>query len=663
MEEQGSATFTGGGVRSRPLRVAALAKQVPVTDALALDHDGRLRREGVGQEMNAFCRRAVAEATELARSTGGTCTVLTLGPSPAEDVLREAVAWGADRGVHLCDPAFAGSDTLATAQALAAALAAEGPFDLVLVGRSSLDGETGQVGPALAELAGVPFAGAVRELALRDGVLRLRLEEDDGWQEVVLSLPAMLSVAERLCDPCKVPPEGRAKVPAHRLRRLAAADLGPGPWGQQGSATRVGAVRTVGHHRLQRVLTGTLRAQVAEAVAELRRRGALDRPDPEEHGAPRSDTARPPDRRPGLPPPNPAGSIPQGTAAGSDPAPNPAGGLLAPLVAVLLEPDRAQVGAELLGAGARLAREVGGTVAALAPPGALADPVAGQGRDPANPANPANPAELAGSLGAHELVDLEGSALADDVAPAVRAWAELRRPWAVLAPSTAFGREVAARVAAGLGAGLVGDAVDLRVAGGRLVAGKPAFSGALVADVTCTSAVQMATVRPGVLPVPPPRRQVARRSAVPVARRGRVDVRRGARDDDVEVLARSQAVIGVGTGVAPEEYERLGTLAALLGAELAATRKVTDRGWAPRARQVGITGRSISPRLYVALGLSGKLNHMAGVRSAGTVLAVNVDPQAPVFHFADVGLVADWHLVVPMLEDEVRQGLRRDRRC
>ena len=120
-----------------------------------------------------------------------------------------------------------------------------------------------------------------------------------------------------------------------------------------------------------------------------------------------------------------------------------------------------------------------------------------------------------------------------------------------------------------------------------------------------------------------------------------------------------RSVIGVGTGVKPEEYGQLSPLAAVLGAELAATRKVTDRGWAPRSRQVGITGRSIAPRLYVALGLSGKFNHMVGVRAAGTILAVNEDPEAPVFAHCDVGIVGDWHEVVPLLQDALRRQARQ----
>ena len=222
-----------------PLTIAALAKQVPLAESLQLE-DGRLVRAGVGVEMNPYCRRAVAEGVTLARDTGGTCTVVTLGPPGAEDVLREAVAWGADAGLHACDPAFAGSDTLATARALAAVLRAAGPFDLILLGRNSIDGETGQVGPELAELLDLPFAGGVRRLQDEGPVWLLELEHDDGTQEVELALPAVLSVAERLCDPCKVDPEGRAAVAAARLTRMDAARLGPGPWGEAGSPTRSG---------------------------------------------------------------------------------------------------------------------------------------------------------------------------------------------------------------------------------------------------------------------------------------------------------------------------------------------------------------------------------------------------------------------------------------
>lgn len=619
-----------------PLRIASLAKQVPLAESLRL-RGGRLARTGVGVEMNPYCRRAVAEGVSLARDSGGTCTVVTLGPPGAEDVLREAVAWGADAGLHVCDPAFAGSDTLATARALAAALRAAGPFDLVLLGRNSIDGETGQVGPELAELLDLPFASGVRHLQDLGSVWRLELEHDDGTQEVELALPAVLSVAERLCDPCKVDPEGRAAVSPERLTRMDAARLGPGPWGDAGSATVVGATRPMEHERSMLVLDGPVEAQVEEAVRELTRRGAL--------------TARP----------DPA-AAPPGDDRTSDRG-------VSRIIAVLAEPGRHAVSGELLGAAARLGREVGAAVHALCP-------------------GPLDPAAL-GAAGADLVVALDGSAVAEDpvaedpvaenpvaedpvaenpvaedpvaedVADALAAYIRETAPWAVLAPSTAFGREVAGRAAAATGSGLVGDAIALAARDGVLVAAKPAFAGALVADITCRSTTQMVTVRPGVLPSPPspPRPRDVPVRTRPVGARGRIRVLSDRRNDDVETLARAQVVIGVGTGVTPEEYEELSPLAALLGAELAATRKVTDRGWAPRARQVGITGRSIAPRLYVAVGLSGKFNHIVGVRAAGTILAVNADRGAPVFDHCDVGIVGDWHEVVPRLHGALRRAL------
>jgi electron transfer flavoprotein alpha subunit len=355
--------------------------------------------------------------------------------------------------------------------------------------------------------------------------------------------------------------------------------------------------------------------QVRAAVHELIRRGALD--------AGPAPVAVPVDAPVDPPMDAPAGS---GRARAPDTASRP--------IAVLVEPGRPEVTGELLGAAARLGAATGAAVHALS---------TGEG----------TPAAL-GAAGADLVVVLDGSSVPEDVADAVADYVRDQAPWALLAPSTAYGREVAGRAAAATGSGLVGDAIALSARGGVLVAAKPAFAGALVADITCTSATQMATVRPGVLPVAGHEHRAARVETRRTGTRGRVRVLSERRDDDVETLARAEVVIGVGTGVLPEEYEQLSPLAALLGAELGATRKVTDRGWAPRSRQVGITGRSIAPRLYVALGLSGKFNHVVGVRAAGTILAINRDPGAPVFAHCDIGIVGDWHEVVPLLQDALR---------
>jgi electron transfer flavoprotein alpha subunit len=305
----------------------------------------------------------------------------------------------------------------------------------------------------------------------------------------------------------------------------------------------------------------------------------------------------------------------------------------APVAAVVIEPDRPRVARELLGEAVRIATSVSGSVVALGPD--LTDT-----------------AELA-SWGADRVVSLDATSVEEDVANALAGWCEKAPPWAVLVPGTLWGREVAARVAARIGVGLTGDAVGFGVEDGRLVAWKPAFGGSLVAAITCRSEVQMATVRPGVLTLRAPRPLDAGPALETVmgATRGRVRVIDAGRDDEVEALLAARTVVGVGQGVAPEEYGDLDRLLKVLGAELGASRKVTDKGWLPRARQIGITGHSVAPALYVAIGVSGKFNHIVGARGAGTIVVINNDPEARILDWADVAIVGDWREVVPLLVD------------
>ena len=303
---------------------------------------------------------------------------------------------------------------------------------------------------------------------------------------------------------------------------------------------------------------------------------------------------------------------------------------------VLGEPDRLSQPGELLGTAARLAAEIGGR-AALA-----VDTVVDW--------------EKLSSQGADKVLRHRGVTGAEDVAHLLADRFADQPPWAVLAPSTAWGREAAARLAARRGAGLTGDAVGREVRDGQLVALKPAFGGRLVAEVTCTSRIQMATVRPGSLPGYRPR-PTAPFAADHLASTGtsRIRVLEQRRDDDRDLLAHAEVVVGVGQGVDPADLAEVEAHAATLGAELCATRKVTDAGWMPRARQVGITGHSIAPRLYIAVGISGRFNHTIGVRGAGTIVGINPDPECELWAWCDVGLVADWRdglaALVPVLAE------------
>jgi electron transfer flavoprotein alpha subunit len=574
-----------------------MVKQVPQFEAMELGPDGRLSREGLAHEMNPYCSRAVAIGTSLA-ADGGVCTVFTLGPPTAEDCLREAIAWGADHAVLITDPEFRGSDTYATAHALAAAVRMKGPFDIVLVGKNSVDADTGQVGPALAELLELPFLGAVRKLCVQScGTVLTQCEDDDGHVVARSSLPVVVSCAERLCEPAKASRERRAAVDADRIQLVGASDLPLGRSTQ--SLTTVNRVDVLDVHRAGECRTGELdelAAAAADFIAEAIGMAApLVSPTPEVRRIPSTqDSGR--------------------------------------VVGVVVDPGRPGLAAELLGAAAMLSLQEPVRVTAV---------VSGPGVD----------YRTLSSLGADEIVEIRGAKVAEDVAAGLISWCAQRLPWAVLAPATMWGREVIARAATRLGSGLTGDAIDVRIECSRLVALKPAFGGRLVASVFAESEIQMVTVRPGVLPAATPRDPAVMvpTEIMDVMPRHRVTHLESKRDDDVARLMKSKVVVGVGQGVDQVDYPMMQPLLSLLDAELGATRKVTDRGWLPRSRQIGITGNSISPQLYVAIGTSGKFNHCVGFRSARYVLAINSAPNAAIFEHADFGVVGEWKELIPKI--------------
>jgi electron transfer flavoprotein alpha subunit len=187
---------------------------------------------------------------------------------------------------------------------------------------------------------------------------------------------------------------------------------------------------------------------------------------------------------------------------------------------------------------------------------------------------------------------------------------------------------------------------------------KPAFGGTIVAPILSRTRPEMATVRPGMLHAARPdasRAVVVDALAVPATvARVRVVASSPLAGDAAAALDTARVVLGVGKGIGPDAVAGVAALAERLGAGLAATREVTDLGWLPRQHQVGLTGRAIAPRLYVGLGISGAMEHMVGLRRAGTIVAVNKSPKAPISKVADVTVLADVHELLPHLEGVLR---------
>ena len=604
------------------MQFAVLVKVVPAVESLQFDPDRRsVIREGAPLFLNPFDQRALRVALEL-RRPGERATVLSLGPPSARAALREAKAVGADRVILLTDPAFAGSDTLATARLLTAALRRLAP-DVVVGGAWTTDSETGQVGPEVAAMLGRPVLSSARSLLRRDGDSEFEAKVDtaDGWATYRLRVPFVVTVGEKIGKPLKADPSRLAEVPLESVELWGreAIDVPVSHVGTAGSPTTVESVEEVAPRREPFVETeGSLEGRVDRVLERLAARW----------------------RAP------PVGAAPFGAPPTNLPAERE--------ILVVVTGPEGQLDRAMLGPIAEARRSVSdGWPSAV-----------WVGSPPSEAAT--YDLERAGALGGH-LLPVPGRSVDSGSAAGALAVLLTSRPHAaaLVLPSDPFGREVAGQLAARRGLGLVGDVTGFRLGPDRRFRWeKPSFGGRTVATITCRTTPELASVRPGVFAVPDgaapaggfgwTTHPVPWRPALLERLSSGVEVDRSTGPDGREV------VVAVGMGVGgPDGISALRPLVERWGAGLAATRRVVDAGWVPPQLQVGLTGRSSAPRLVVLLGVSGSVNHLIGWRRAGTILAVNRDAAAPVFRESDLGVVGSIDEVLPRLEAPVARLLGR----
>ena len=619
------------------MKIAVCVKYVPVVSRIQFDYEQKtIIREGVPSEINPFDLLGLVRAVQMKAGPDDQVVAISMGPPLATEGLVQCLALGADRAVLVTDRALAGSDTLATARALALALGREEP-DLIICGRNSADAETGQVGPEIAELMGIPHIGQARKLDFQAGPRTILAERvtDEGYQVIESALPALVCVTEGIAPEMYPGRDELAAAQEKPVEEVTCAQLSSdlSQFGISGSPTWVQDIRLVEPDRLGVVIEGETPDAAAEQIAGLLR-----------------------DRLAALE--STGGSRTSPTVGGVPPTRYPESKEKSIwVVAETFQAGLRRVTLEMLGKGRELSSFTRSEVAAVLfgpPQEQLINELAAYGADRVL------------TLDNTALGPVYGSRMAHALAAAIHD----AQPYAVLFASTADGRDLASRIAARLGLGLTGDAIGLEVdEEGRLVQLKPALGGNVIAPILSKTLPNLATMRPGLLtPInPDPRAEASVESIHAPDFQGRdITVLEEHVQQDLGAIALAQAsvVMAVGMGIGgPESLPQVQDLAVALGATLATSRNVVHAGWLPHQIQVGISGRTIAPKVYLAVGIRGAFNHTVGIQKAGVILAVNQNRRAAIFKAADYGIVGDWKEYLPPLVEALKPvlaGLTKD---
>ena len=256
------------------MNVVVCLKQVPGTTEVKINPEtNTLIRQGIKNVINPFDTYALEEGVRLKEKQGGKVTVISMGPPQAIEMLKEAISLGADEAVLLSDMAFAGADTWATAYTLSAAIKKLGQYDMVICGRQSTDGDTGQVGPEMAEMLNIPFLAYVSQIEeISAGQMRIKRMVDEGHEIIESTLPAVITVTKEINVPRLPSLRGIMKSKSAKIPVWTAKDMGVdlNKVGLAGSFTKVVKIFTPQRNHKAEILQGEMESQVTCLIEKLK---------------------------------------------------------------------------------------------------------------------------------------------------------------------------------------------------------------------------------------------------------------------------------------------------------------------------------------------------------------------------------------------------------
>lgn len=545
------------------MKIIVLVKQVPDVNAIRFDEKTkRIIRAGVKLSFNSYDKKAVEAAVRLSEKYKCETYVVSMGPGDARDVLNDSMKMGINHAILLNDPNFAGSDTYVTSRILSSLIMHISP-DIVLSGKSSLDGETSQVPPETAEMAGYNFVSNVSSIEIAENRVIVARDEDNGIRKLEVSFPVFLSVSEKIN-------RARQIDPSAKVENIDIYDSRFTAWKGSDSPTSVVDTFSMANTRNNKFITFQEFLGILNSSGEVKQDPdykILDDPATEEIFL-------------GLAVDDPGTSL--------------------------------EISSKIAEIGGHRIIIIGNI----------------------------NPSRLNG-MACHKYIYLDNSdyiSFSEYVAEFIRK----NKVRHVLAPSNLNGRDISSHIAASIGLGLTADCVDIKFESGKMVQYKPSFGGGIIAVIKSKTEPDMATVRKGMFPIKFRSKSYDVQTVNLEKNENFHEIDNTPIDSNLHPLDTS-VIFGIGTGVHAEDIPHILEIAEKIKASVGATRRVVDMGRIPRQFQIGLTGMSISPSLYIALGISGSDNHIVGIRYAGKVIAVNNNPDADIFKHSDFGMIMDTH--------------------
>ncbi|MDD4209767.1 MAG: FAD-binding protein [Bacteroidales bacterium] len=632
------------------LTIISLIKQVPLPSEMRMGEDGLMDRTKAKSSINMDCQYGLEAGLQLKKMyPDATLMVCSMGPKSFEASLRKALAMGYDEAYLLSDRKLGGSDTFATGMAIATMLKhlgfthdREDPF-IILTGRQTSDGDTAHVPSQVAANLDIPQATFVERIQA-EGETHVKAKRiiEGGYQMMRLPMPCVISLTPTGISPRKPSLKAAMKARITQLTTLSVSDihLTSEKIGIGGSPTIVSKV--VEMHSERPPLQLTVGATEREKVHHLIEMYAQETTAVEKKQRKERMTAEAPDY--------PVIDIRKGYK-----------GILC--WAEIADGNITRSSLEILSAARQLATQLDKDTK-------ITSLLIGH--------QISNKAQTLIAHGADEVVVVDDARLEEYlVLPFASIFTQViqtRKPEIVLFAATTSGRELAPRIAVHTGSGVTADCTKLEI--GEYVNKKeqiiikpilhshrPTYGESKLATIIGFAFPQISTARPGTFEIPlaDSERKGIIRPFTPVLEKAdfRTEIIQTVRGEGgLQHLFEADVIVSGGRGATADNLRLVKELTEAfkkqgVKAEWAASRAVVDEGFAEYARQIGQTGKTVRPKLYIAIGISGAIQHIAGIKEAGKIIAIDQNPKANIFHHADYGIVGKYQDVIPELIEQV----------